>query len=243
MVESQGSQSRPLPSGGRASPAEVAQFDAIAGQWWDVRGPMAPLHAMNPLRVRWITDRLQQHCRVLDVGCGAGLAAEALARAGHAVLGIDAAAQTLEAARRHAEGQALPLDYRLATTGDLVREGLRFDAVTALEVIEHVPDQPGFLRDLAGLLAPGGTLFVSTLNRTLRSLLVAKLGAEYVVRLLPVGTHDWRRFVTPGELGREARAAGLAMTATAGMSYDLARRSWMLSHDLGINYIVAFGKV
>ena len=176
-------------SGGGAAPAEVARFDALAARWWDPHGPMAPLHAMNPLRVGWITARLRTPVRLLDVGCGAGLAAEALARRGCSVLGIDAAGETLAAGRAHAAGQALDVAYRQATTGELVREGQRFAAITALEVIEHVPDPAGFLRDLASLLEPGGRLFMSTINRTARSLLTAKLGAEYVLRLLPVGTH------------------------------------------------------
>ena len=228
-------------SGGAAAPAEIARFDALAAQWWDPSGPMAPLHAMNPLRIGWITARLPARPeRILDVGCGAGLAAEALARAGHAVLGIDAAGQALDAGRAHAAGMGLDLQYRQATTGELVREGVRFAAITALEVVEHVPDQPGFLRELALLLAPGGRLFVSTLNRTGRSLIVAKLGAEYVLRLLPVGTHDWRRFVTPAELARDGRAAGLHLIDSAGMSFDPVRRRWRESRDLGVNYIAAF---
>lgn len=228
-----------LATGGRASVAEVAQFDAIAGRWWDKAGPMAPLHAMNPLRIAWITRRLSGPCRVLDVGCGAGIATEALAQAGHTILGLDAARQTLIAAQRHAEGQELPLRYRLGTTEDLVRESLCFDAITALELIEHVPDQLGLLRDLAALLKPGGSLFISTLNRTLRSMLVAKLGAEYVARLLPTGTHDWRRFMTPGELARDARSVGLRLVETAGMTYDLATRTWTESRDLKVNFIAA----
>ena len=224
--------------GGAASPDEVARFDALAGQWWDPAGPMAPLHAMNPVRVGWITSRLPGAGTLLDVGCGAGLAAEALVRAGHAVLGIDAAAGPVAAARAHAGG--LPVEYRVATTGELVAEARRFAAVTALEVIEHVPDPAGFLRDLAALLAPGGRLFVSTINRTARSLLVAKWGPEYVLRLLPVGTHDWRRFVTPTDLARLARSAGLRMTDSAGMTFDPLRQRWTITRDLGVNYIAAF---
>jgi 2-polyprenyl-6-hydroxyphenyl methylase/3-demethylubiquinone-9 3-methyltransferase len=133
-----------------------------------------------------------------------------------------------------------PIEYRVATTGDLVAEGRSFAAVTALEVIEHVPDPAGFMRDLAALLVPGGRLFLSTLNRTARSLVVAKWGAEYVMRLLPVGTHEWRRFVTPAELARLGRGAGLRMTDSAGMSFDPLRQRWALSRDLGVNYIAAF---
>ena len=229
-----------VPQPGAASAAEVARFDALAGRWWDAAGPMAPLHAMNPLRVGWITARLPGPGTLLDVGCGAGLAAEALARRGHTVLGIDMAAQALHAARAHAGD--LPVAYRLATTTDLVAEGRRFAAVTALEVIEHVPDPAGFMRDLAALLAPGGRLFVSTLNRTARSLLVAKWGAEYVLRLLPVGTHDWRRFVTPAELAGLGRSAGLRMVDSAGMRFDPLRQRWTESRDLGVNYLAAFGR-
>ena len=223
--------------GGAASPAEIARFDALAAQWWDTAGPMRPLHAMNPLRTGWINDRLSPGT-LLDVGCGAGLAAEALARLGHAVTGIDAAPAPIEAARTHAG--ALPISYRVATTGDLVAEGQVFGAVTALEVIEHVPDPAGFLRDLAALLEPGGQLFISTINRTARSLVVAKWGAEYVLRMLPVGTHDWRRFITPAELSRLARSAGLRMTDCAGMSFDPLRQRWTATRDLAVNYIAAF---
>ena len=142
--------------GGAAAPAEVARFDALAAQWWDPRGPMAPLHAMNPLRIGWIAARLTAPTRLLDVGCGAGLASEALAALGHRVLGIDAAGETVAAGRAHAAGRGLDLEYRQAMTGDLLREGQRFAAITALEVIEHVPDPAGFLAELSALLEPGG---------------------------------------------------------------------------------------
>ena len=223
--------------------AEVGRFDKLAARWWDPAGPMRPLHAMNPLRVGWIDRRIppscRPSCRVLDVGCGAGLAAEALARLGHDVLGVDAAPEPIAVARAHAEGAGLALRYRVGAAEDLVAEGLRFPVITALEVIEHVADPAAFLGLLAALLEPGGRLFVSTLNRTPRSLLVAKVGAEYVLRLLPAGTHEWRRFVTPVELGAAGRLAGLRLEATAGMSYDPLRRAWRESRDLGVNYIAA----
>jgi 2-polyprenyl-6-hydroxyphenyl methylase/3-demethylubiquinone-9 3-methyltransferase len=222
---------------GSVVPAEVERFEALAARWWDTRGPMAPLHAMNPARVRWILALLPAPAlRILDVGCGAGLAAEAFARAGHNVLGIDAAAGPLDVARRHA-ARGLAVTYRLATAETLAGEGLRFDAVTALEVIEHVADPAAFVRSLGALLVPGGRLFLSTLNRTARSLVEAKLGAEYVMRLLPAGTHDWRRFVPPATLAAYCRGAGLAVVDTAGLRPNLFGR-WQTGRDLSVNYVL-----
>ena len=220
---------------------EVAHFNRMAADWWDPAGPMAMLHKMNPLRVGWIDKQVAKfgggRGRLLDVGCGAGLASEALARLGYDVLGLDAAEETVQAARAHAEGANLSLAYRAGAAEDLAREGLRVPVVTALEVIEHVADPGLFLQTLSGLLQPAGLLFVSTLNRTARSWLTAKLGAEYVARLLPVGTHRWAQFVTPEELASKGRQAGLMLKARAGLTFDPLSRRWFANQDLGVNYI------
>ena len=224
---------------GGVSADEVAQFGRLAEQWWDPSGPMRELHRMNPLRVGWIEARSKPAASLLDVGCGAGLASEALADAGYRVTGVDASADAIAAARAHAT-QAI--DYETGTAEDVLASGRRFATVTALEIIEHIPDQSGFMATLAALLEPGGLLFVSTINRTLRSLVVAKIGAEYVAQLLPAGTHDWRRFVKPEELAAMGRAAGLRLQDVAGMRYDPATRGWRESRELAINYIVAFAR-
>jgi 2-polyprenyl-6-hydroxyphenyl methylase/3-demethylubiquinone-9 3-methyltransferase len=227
------------------SAAETAKFGAFAARWWDPDGPMRPLHRMNPLRTGWIARRIEAAglawpgLRLLDAGCGAGLAAEAFARRGAAVTGIDAAAEAIAAARLHAEQAGLAIDYRIAAPEDLAAEGASFDVVIALEVIEHVADRAAFLAALAALTRPGGLLFLSTLNRTARSFLLAKLGAEYLLRLLPVGTHDWRGFVTPAELARLLRRAGFAVTDSAGMTMHPLSGAWRESRDLSVNYLVA----
>lgn len=225
---------------------EIARFGALAAEWWDPRGPMAPLHAMNPLRCSWATQQIRAvfSCpvRLLDVGCGAGLVSEAMAKLGHTVLGLDASADGIAAAEAHAEGQNLPLSYRVGSTETLIAEGQHFQAITALEVIEHVSDAAEFVAMLADLLEPGGVLVMSTLNRTRRSYLTAILGAEYMLRMLPVGTHEWQKFIPPEELARLMRHAGLRPVATAGMSFNPFRSTWYESRDLSVNYLAAARK-
>ena len=233
---------------GTAVEAEIQKFGALAARWWDPSGPMKPLHRMNPLRTGWIARRIAKAqgrqgddltgLTLLDVGCGAGLASEAFARMGARVTGLEAAPEALAAARDHAASGGLAIDYRDGTPEMLAAEGAAFDAVVSLEVIEHVEDRDAFLAALAGLVKPGGQVFLSTLNRTARSFLMAKLGAEYLLRLLPIGTHDWRMFVTPGELGTGLRRAGLAVTDMAGMSMDPLSGRWRESRDLGVNYLM-----
>jgi 2-polyprenyl-6-hydroxyphenyl methylase / 3-demethylubiquinone-9 3-methyltransferase len=220
------------------SAAEVEKFARLASRWWDPHGPMKPLHRMNPARIGWIEGLLRGPTRILDVGCGAGLASVALARHGHDVLGIDAAGEAIEAARAHANGLGLALTYRACRAEDLLSEGMRFPLVTCLEVVEHVPDPAAFLRVLAQLLEPGGMLILSTLNRTSRSWLTAKVGAEYVLRMLPVGTHDWRAFITPAELAAMLRAVSLRVGATTGLVASPLTGQWKTGRDMGTNYMM-----
>ncbi len=231
---------------GTADPVEARKFDALAAEWWNPRGPMAPLHAMNPARMGWIAARLPAlpGLRVLDVGCGAGLASEWLARRGARVTGLDAAGAALEAARAHAAAGGLSIEYVAAAPEDFAPEE-PFDAAIALEVIEHVPlaARPAFAVALARLVRPGGPVFLSTLNRTRRSYAFAILGAERVLRWLPRGTHDWNLFPTPAELAALLRGAGLSPTDGTGLAPALLAGGFRAVRDLGVNYMLAAQRV
>jgi 2-polyprenyl-6-hydroxyphenyl methylase / 3-demethylubiquinone-9 3-methyltransferase len=235
--------------------AEVARFDALGDSWWDADGPMAPLHRLTPVRVAWARDCALRHFRreaeagspfagleILDIGCGAGLFAEPLARLGGDVLGIDPAPASIGVARRHAEETGARLAYRVAAPEEIAAEPRRFDVVSAMEVVEHVTDPARFVALAASLLKPGGLFLASTLNRTLRSFALAIIGAEYVLRWLEPGTHRWEQFVRPEEFSLAARVAGLKVIERRGVSYDPLRRTWRLSDDLSVNYLFAAKK-
>ena len=232
--------------------AEVDRFRQLADDWWDPRGRMRPLHEIAPARLSFIRDTACRHFGrdqksmrplegliALDIGCAVGLVSEPVSRMGARVTGIDPGAELIAAARTHAAGSGLAIDYRQNRTEDLVAAGLSFDLVLCLEVIEHVPDPRAFVETCARLLAPGGLMIVSTINRTLKSFALAIVGAEYVLRWLPRGTHDWARFVTPEELSDALAAAGLAETARSGMVFNPLATGWSLNSDCDVNYFLA----
>ena len=230
---------------------EVARFAALADEWWDPAGGLAPLHALNPVRLEFIRDHLASHLgrdpladgplhgvRLLDVGCGGGLLCEPLARLGATVVGIDAAGENTAVAAAHATQSGLHIDYRHTTAGALAAAGESFDAVLNMEVIEHVADVDGFVTACGALVRPGGLLMAATLNRTPQAFALAIVGAEYLLRWLAPGTHDWRKFVRPAELARNLRAGGITVTEMAGARYSPVNGTWSLSRDLSVNYMV-----
>ena len=233
-------------------PAEVERFARIAGEWWDPRGKFAPLHRLNPVRLGFIRDRAAAHWQrdplsgtplqglsVLDIGCGGGLICEPMARLGATVTGIDAAERNVAVARLHAAGQELAIDYRESTAEALAAGGAQFDFVLALEIVEHVADVDLFLQSCGRLTKPGGLVFLSTLNRTVKAWALAIAGAEYVLRWLPRGTHDWRKFLKPSEVVRGLRRAGVEPQEIAGVVYSPLSRTWSLNkRDLDVNYML-----
>jgi 2-polyprenyl-6-hydroxyphenyl methylase/3-demethylubiquinone-9 3-methyltransferase len=242
--------SSPSP-GGTALATELAKFSAMADAWWDPDGDFKPLHRFNPVRVAFIRDAMAAHfgrditqprpfagLTLLDIGCGGGLLCEPLARLGFSVTGIDAAERNIGTASNHAERSGLAIDYRLAMPEDLVAEGKTFDAVLSMEVVEHVSDVTLFLDAVGALCRPGGAMAGATMNRTLKSLALAKVGAEYVLRWLPRGTHDWRKFLKPSEFAAGLRHAGLTVTDVAGMTFNPLTGEWRRTTDVSINYLL-----
>ncbi len=234
-----------------AERAELERFAALADRWWDETGPLAPLHKLNPVRVAYVRDRTCAQLgrdplgeqplaglAALDVGCGGGILCEPLARLGAAVTGIDPTPGSIEAAGRHARAAGLAIDYRVAAAEDLLAERRQFDLVCAMEVVEHVTDQEGFLEACVALVAPGGGMILATLNRTFRAFALGIVAAEYLLGWLPRGTHRWQRFVRPSEAAQALRRAGLTIEDLTGVVYDPLRDRFRLSPDPAINYML-----
>jgi len=238
-------------AGGTIDPAEIARFSAIAAEWWDPAGKFKPLHRLNPVRLAYIRahlcDRFNRDPRslrsleglkIIDIGCGGGLVAEPLCRMGASVTGIDAAEKNIATATVHAEESGLSIDYRATTAEDIAAGKPNFDAVVALEVVEHVAEVPLFLSSCAAMVKPGGALIMSTLNRTAKSYAMAIVGAEYILRWLPRGTHQWGKFIRPSELTEGIEATGLSVAHLTGVAYNPLKDDWHLSRDMAVNYML-----
>jgi len=232
-------------------PAEVAKFSAIAAEWWDPTGKFAPLHKFNPVRLSFLKGEMAAHfgrdarslrpfegLTLLDIGCGGGLLSEPMARLGFAVTGADASERNIGTAKSHAAQTGLAIDYRAVTAEELLAEGRSYDVVLNMEVVEHVADVPGYLSACAGLVRPGGITAVATMNKTLKSFALAKVGAEYVLGWLPRGTHDWNRFIPPAELRSMLQEASLTICKTQGVSFNPLAWDWLLSSDVDVNYMI-----
>jgi 2-polyprenyl-6-hydroxyphenyl methylase/3-demethylubiquinone-9 3-methyltransferase len=241
--------------GSTVEAAEVERFSALADQWWDPRGKMAVLHRFNPVRLGYIKAAACRHferdekrldalagLRLLDIGCGGGILSEPLARIGAAVVGADPAAANIAAAKLHATEAGIAVDYRVTTAEALADAGERFDIVLAMEVVEHVADLGLFVKRCAEMVEPGGLMITATLNRTLKSFALAIVGAEYVLRWLPRGTHQWDKFVTPNELEATLQRHGLTVTDETGVIYNLLADRWQLATDMDVNYMVVAEK-
>ena len=241
-----------IPESPSVDPAEIEKFRAMAADWWSPTGKFAPLHKFNPVRLTYIREMAAKHfgldadakrplagLRLLDAGCGGGLVTEPMARLGAHAVGIDAGDKNIKAAMVHADSVHVDADYRVGTVEGLIASGEpKFDIVLSLEVVEHVQDPARFLADCAALLAPGGMMVMATLNRTAKAFALAVVGAEHVLRWLPVGTHDWNKFVTPEEARAALTGAGLEMLETVGVSFSPLTGKWSLTRDTGVNYMV-----
>jgi 2-polyprenyl-6-hydroxyphenyl methylase/3-demethylubiquinone-9 3-methyltransferase len=232
-------------------PDEIARFSAIAAEWWDPSGKFAPLHKFNPVRLDFIREQALarfgrdakarapfERLRLLDIGCGGGLLSEPMRRLGFAVTGVDATPRNVEIARAHAAAVGLDIDYRCGTAEGLLSEATRFDVILNMEVIEHVADPGSYLRDCTALIAPGGLMVVATLNRTLKALALAKIGAEYVLRWLPAETHDWRKFLKPEEIRGFLGGAPVRVAGPFGVTFNPFNGRWTRSTDAGVNYMM-----
>lgn len=224
-----------------ADPLELQKFSELAHRWWDPTSEFRPLHEINPLRLEWINARARLSGKtVVDIGCGGGILSESMAKKGAKVTGIDLSEKALQVADLHSLESGVPLKYELISAEDLaIREPARYDVVTCMEMLEHVPDPGAIVRACATLAKPGGQLFFSTINRNLKSYLGAIIGAEYLLRLLPKGTHEYAKFLTPSELAHFIRVAGLELTALKGMGYNPFTKMYSLNENTDINYLVA----
>lgn len=224
-----------------ADPSELKKFSELAHRWWDPSSEFRPLHEINPLRLEWINARASLHGKaVLDVGCGGGILAESMARKGANVTGIDLSEKALKVADLHSLESGVAVRYELISAEALAaREPARYDVVTCMEMLEHVPDPAAIVHACAALVKPGGHVFFSTINRNPKSYLFAVLGAEYILRLLPRGTHDYAKFITPAELAQFARNAGMEVHALKGMTYNPLTKIYSLNQDTDVNYLLA----
>ena len=225
-----------------ADPGEVAKFTALAQSWWDPKGPSKPLHELNPLRLRYVQNAIAlRDAKVIDVGCGGGILAESMARAGARVLGIDLSQAVLDVARLHALESRVSVDYQSGAAEEIARQRPGgFNLVTCMEMLEHVPDPAGTLSALATLTRPGGDVIISTLNRNAVAFAVAIIGAEYIARALPKGTHEYLKFIKPSELARWGRGAGLELQDLTGIAYNPLTRAFRLSTNTAVNYLAHF---
>jgi 2-polyprenyl-6-hydroxyphenyl methylase / 3-demethylubiquinone-9 3-methyltransferase len=256
MVVEQSVASTNTDAGPRVDAAEVEKFNRLAAEWWNPDGRMKPLHKFNPVRLSYLRDLAGRHfgrdiraprpfdgLSLVDIGCGGGLLSEPLARLGFTVTGIDPARNNVDVARIHAEEAGVPVTYRKVTAETLAEEGASFDVVLAMEVVEHVPDVDAFVATATSLVKPGGLFVAATINRTKRSFALAIVGAEYVLRWLPVGTHSWDKFVTPAELEGAIAAGGLDVTDRQGVVFNPFTDRWGLARDMAVNYMLAASRM